>query len=78
MTPGKNPIPPQVSDDELTLEVSALRMLQGATIASVCFFGPIVAIYLLYLVGTLLPAESRERPDPTPDSFSYLENESDG
>jgi len=49
------------------------EMSKGAGIAAAVFFGPVLAIYLLYLLGTLLPEESREAPDPTPDSFSMTE-----
>lgn len=47
-------------------------MLRGAILAAVVFFGPVLIIYLIYLVGTLLPPESKEADDPTPDSFSMV------
>ena len=51
----------------------ATQMGKGAAVAAVVFFGPVVFIYVLYLIGTLLPPESKEAVDPTPDSFGAYE-----
>lgn len=48
------------------------QMTKGAAVATAVFFGPVLAIYLIYLVGTFLPPESKEAVDPTPDSFSSV------
>jgi len=71
---------PKVSDSktyntrhkDLIRRDAAWHMAKGAAIGAAVFFGPILAIYVLYLVGLLLPVESREVPDPTPDSFSSV------
>ncbi|MGX9355056.1 RC-LH1 core complex protein PufX [Roseobacteraceae bacterium S113] len=49
------------------------QMLTGAFFASLVLIGPGIFIYVLYLIGTLLPPESKEADDPTPDSFSHYE-----
>ncbi|MEM8576621.1 MAG: RC-LH1 core complex protein PufX [Pseudomonadota bacterium] len=46
-----------------------MQMLKGFGIAGSVVFGPILFIYLLIGIGTLLPPESKEAVDPTPDSF---------
>lgn len=48
------------------------QMVRGAFLAGVVFFGPIIFIVVLYYIGLLLPEESKEAADPTPDSFSQL------
>ncbi|MEM6890099.1 MAG: RC-LH1 core complex protein PufX [Pseudomonadota bacterium] len=45
------------------------QMLKGAVVGGVVFFGPIVFIVALYYLGLMLPAESKDAADPTPDSF---------
>ena len=45
------------------------QMIVGAGAAAFVVGGAGVFVYVLYLVGTLLPPESREADDPTPDSF---------
>lgn len=48
------------------------QMFKGFVIAMVTFFGPVVFIVGLYFVGELLPPESKEAADPTPDSFPIV------
>ncbi|MEM1004617.1 MAG: RC-LH1 core complex protein PufX [Pseudomonadota bacterium] len=67
------------SQDDLSKERRALRagrilgdMARGAFLAGVVLLGPVVLIYLIYLVGTFLPPESKEADDPTPNSFPML------
>lgn len=43
-------------------------MLSGAGWAAAVFFGALLLIGLLVLVGQLLPEESKQSPDPTPES----------
>ncbi|PRY93281.1 intrinsic membrane protein PufX [Hasllibacter halocynthiae] len=43
-------------------------MLRGALYGAIAFFGPILFIVGLWLVGQLLPEESKLAPDPTPES----------
>ena len=47
------------------------QMIVGAGAAGAVVVGAGVFIWVLYLIGTLLPPESKEADDPTPDSFSY-------
>ncbi len=46
------------------------QMAVGAGVAGAVVIGTGVFIYVLYLIGTLLPPESKEAQDPTPGSFS--------
>ncbi|MEM6385373.1 MAG: RC-LH1 core complex protein PufX [Pseudomonadota bacterium] len=48
------------------------QMVRGAAVAAAVVFGPILFIYAIYLIGLLLPPESKEADDPTPDSFSQV------
>ncbi len=48
------------------------QMLNGAFWGGVVFFGPVIFIVALYYVGLLLPEQSKEADDPTPDSFGAL------
>ena len=48
----------------------ASQMVIGAGAAGAVVVGAGVFVYVLYLIGTLLPPESKEADDPTPDSFS--------
>lgn len=48
------------------------QLFKGFVIAMVTFFGPVVFIVGLYFVGELLPPESKEAADPTPDSFPIV------
>ena len=51
------------------------QMVRGCMFAATVLFGPILFIYAVYLLGTLLPPESKDAQDPTPDSFiSACEN----
>ncbi|MEM1387306.1 MAG: RC-LH1 core complex protein PufX [Pseudomonadota bacterium] len=59
------------SQSDLLKNVSK-QMAVGALFASLVIVGPILFIYVTYLVGTLLPPESKEAADPTPDSFSSV------
>ncbi|MEM1313249.1 MAG: RC-LH1 core complex protein PufX [Pseudomonadota bacterium] len=60
--------------DDVSADV-ATQFLKGGALAAAIVAGPIIAIYLIYLVGLLLPPESKQAPDPTPDSFSQLQVE---
>mgnify|MGYP003436109045 CR=1 FL=1 len=44
------------------------KMMQGAGYAGLCLFVLLVTIWIIAGLGRLLPAESRETPDPTPES----------
>lgn len=57
--------------EEVRREIG-LQMLRGAVIAALVVFGPILFVYSIYLLGLLLPPESKEADDPTPDSFSWI------
>ena len=48
------------------------QMVKGFMIAMVTFFGPVVFILVIYWIGLLLPPESKEADDPTPDSFPIV------
>lgn len=48
------------------------QMFKGFVIAMVTFFGPVIFIVALYYIGLLLPPESKEAADPTPDSFPIV------
>jgi hypothetical protein len=50
------------------LEVAYL-MGKGAAIGAAIFFGIGIFIWLLVLLGSVLPPESKEAADPTPWSF---------
>ncbi|NRB36260.1 MAG: RC-LH1 core complex protein PufX [Rhodobacteraceae bacterium] len=45
------------------------QMLKGTVIAGAAVFGPILFVVALAYAGMLLPEESKEAADPTPDSF---------
>ncbi|MGD1881088.1 MAG: RC-LH1 core complex protein PufX [Paracoccaceae bacterium] len=49
------------------------QMLIGAGVAFGLVGGVVAFIYALIFIGTLLPPESKEAVDPTPDSFSAYE-----
>ena len=59
------------SPEEIRSEIWK-QMLKGGFAAAAVVIGPGVFIYVLYLIGTLLPPESKEAADPTPDSFSSV------
>jgi hypothetical protein len=40
------------------------QMLRGAFYAAILFFGVLVLIYAIYLLGLLLPPESKTAPSP--------------
>jgi len=67
------PFDGETFDIEAATTDVAKQFLKGGALAAAVFVGPIVAIYLIYLVGLLLPPESKQAPDPTPDSFSQLQ-----
>ena len=46
------------------------QMAIGGGVAAAVVVGAGVLIWILYLIGTLLPEESKEADDPTPDSLS--------
>lgn len=55
------------------------QMGKGFVLAMVTFFGPVLFIVAIYYVGLLLPPESKEAADPTPDSFPIvMEMEAEG
>lgn len=54
----------------------AMQFLRGGVFACSVVFGPILFIYVVYLMGTLLPPDSKEAQDPTPDSFISSSEES--
>ncbi|MEM7075857.1 MAG: RC-LH1 core complex protein PufX [Pseudomonadota bacterium] len=56
-----------------TFSSITLRMLLGAGVAALLFFGTLILLWFIYFVGTFLPPESKEADDPTPDSFSSFE-----
>ena len=45
------------------------QMVAGSVFTAIALGVPIVFIVGLYFIGTLLPPESKEAVDPTPDSF---------
>jgi hypothetical protein len=55
---------------EVTDAKSALRnqgmwlMLKGAVLGGFIFFGTLIFVWVLYLVGLLLPEQSKQMPDP--------------
>ena len=49
----------------------ASEMLRGGGYAALVLVGAGVFVWVLYLIGLLLPEESRETPPPMP--FSHLE-----
>ncbi|MEM9725443.1 MAG: RC-LH1 core complex protein PufX [Pseudomonadota bacterium] len=48
------------------------QMIWGSFAAATLLIGTGALLYGIYLVGLLLPPESKEADDPTPDSFSQL------
>ncbi len=44
------------------------KMLQGAGYAALCLLLLLVTIWVIALLGRLLPEQSRQTPDPTPSS----------
>ena len=44
------------------------KMMQGAGYAALCLFVLLVTIWVIAGLGRLLPEQSRETPDPTPES----------
>jgi hypothetical protein len=47
------------------------EMLRGGGYAAVVVFGTMIAIWLIYLFGLLLPEDSKNAPPPMP--YSHLE-----
>ncbi|MEM6440406.1 MAG: RC-LH1 core complex protein PufX [Pseudomonadota bacterium] len=70
-----NPFTQSEFDRDKAAKSVVVQMGVGAGLAAATILVPMIAIYLLYLVGTLLPPESKEAPDPTPGSFSTLQVE---
>ena len=64
----------EIDRDNLFLDVTK-QMLVGAGVAAAVVVIPGVFIFGLYLIGELLPPESKEAVDPTPDSFSSYQIE---
>ncbi|MEM1344930.1 MAG: RC-LH1 core complex protein PufX [Pseudomonadota bacterium] len=62
----------QFNENDVVVDVTK-QLMVGAGLAAALILVPAAFIYVLYLVGTLLPPESKEAADPTPGSFSYLE-----
>ncbi|MCH2163740.1 MAG: RC-LH1 core complex protein PufX [Marinovum sp.] len=56
---------------EATKEV-LWQMVKGMLATAALFVGIGLFLYGIYLVSLLLPPESKEADDPTPDSFSVL------
>ncbi len=50
----------------------ASQMLSGAGYAALFLFGTMLVLYVIYLIGLLLPEESRQTPDPMPRSSIEL------
>ena len=72
-----NPFKTDGSDRDALFGQVAKKMLAGAGIGAAIILAPVIYVYALYLIGTLLPPESKEAADPTPDSFSALEAPAD-
>ena len=49
------------------------NMFAGALFGGAVVGGMGVFIYILIVISSFLPPESKEADDPTPDSFSYYE-----
>lgn len=67
---------PQSAKARISQNVLA-QMVRGAGIGALIFFSPLIFVYLVYLLGTLLPEDSKDAADPTPDSFSHWERVAD-
>ena len=50
------------------------NMFAGALFGGALVGGMGVFIYILIVISSFLPPESKEADDPTPDSFSYYEH----
>jgi len=57
------------------MEVAGL-MLRGAAFGAALFFGIGIFFWVLWLIGSVLPPESKQAPDPTP--WSYMAPAEDG
>ena len=58
----------ETGDFRLRADVMAL-MLKGGGYAALLCFAVGLCLWVLYAIGQLLPAESRDTPDPTPYSY---------
>jgi hypothetical protein len=58
----------QHSREEMLRSYILSKMLLGAGYAAVGFFGLLLFFWGLAFIGTLLPEESRQTPDPMPRS----------
>ena len=56
-------------DKQMSLAQIFGQMVAGSIFTAIALGVPIVFIVGLYFIGTLLPPESKEAVDPTPDSF---------
>jgi len=66
-------IDPFVSGDRKKIrEAITGQMLLGGGIGIAAFLGALGLVVGLWLIGSLLPPESKEADDPTPDSFGFL------
>lgn len=70
---NESPYQAENFDRQTVLRDIAKQMAVGAGVAAAVIIGPALFIYFFYLIGTLLPPESKEADDPTPDSFSFYE-----
>ena len=48
---------------------ATILSLKGAGFGAMLFVGIGVMIWIIWLIGQVLPPESKERPDPTPWSY---------
>ncbi|MEM1076011.1 MAG: RC-LH1 core complex protein PufX [Pseudomonadota bacterium] len=76
MSGSQMPTDPSDRRERIRAEI-LMQMGRGAFFAASVVFGPILFIYAVYLLGTLLPPESKEAVDPTPDSFFSATEETD-
>ena len=53
-----------VTQKEVLLTQGAVLMGRGAAIGGAVFFGALIFVWLLTLVSSWLPPESKEMPDP--------------
>ncbi|MEM8580467.1 MAG: RC-LH1 core complex protein PufX [Pseudomonadota bacterium] len=68
-TNENHPITHQDTTPQLIRFEIVKQMLKGSGVAAGVLLLPAAFIFCVHLVGTLLPPESKEAVDPTPDSF---------
>jgi len=61
------------TEREILAQQGASLMVRGAIYGAVVFFGLIIVILLIKLVGSWLPPESKEMPDPNINWRSAIE-----